>query len=488
MGEQVLLLSLLVVIIFMLLVMFLVIVYNYVNKRKNNLKTLSQKNKSINNQNSYENQQNNNEEINKIIKENQVLKRELDIEIENYKILNMKLETKINEEIVHLEKIANVSKDDAKMLLLANVEKNLNKQKSQLIQEFNAANRKELEAKAANIILEVMERSAEDLVIQKTSFTFKLKDDNIKGRIIGKDGRNKKTFESVTGVDLIIEKDPEITISSLNPIRREVARQLLEKLLETKSVEPSRIEKLYLQIKENFDNTLYDVAADMLENQLNIFDVNKDFYKTIGNLNFRTSYGQNILQHSKECAMLASSIASELGLDPNKAKKAAFFHDIGKAIDFEIDNDHVESGLKLAREMNLEPYICNAIESHHDRVYCDNVYSTIVKIVDKISASRPGARFVSHEEYIKRVTTIENICSQFPGVKNAYAIKAGKQVRVIVNPSIVNDSESEALLFDIKTKLEADEIVNKQPIEIILIRENRFETKSLGSAERSISD
>lgn len=426
--------------------------------------------------------------LEKNIKENELLSKELQIEIKNYKLLNEKLQTKLIEETKKLESIASLSPKEAEELIFKNIENRLIKEKSSLIREFNDSNKKALNDKAISFLIDTIERSVEDTIVQKTSFTIKLNDDNIKGRIIGKDGRNKKAFEYITGVDLIIEKEPEITLSSLNPIRREIARMLLEKLLLTKNIEPSRIEKLYEEISLNFDTSLYDIAEDVIENQLNIFDINKNLYQIFGKLKYRTSFGQNNLQHLKECAFLASAIAVELGLDPVKAKKAAFFHDIGKAIDFELDNDHVESGLKLATEYNLEPYIINSIASHHDKIPCDNIYSTIVKIVDKISASRPGARFISHEEYIKRITTIEEICNSFPCVKNSYAIKAGKQVRIIVNPTLISDDESASLVFDIKTKLENNNIVNKQPIDIILIRENRFEVRSEGSAKRTSHD
>lgn len=426
--------------------------------------------------------------LEKSIKENELLSKELQIEIKNYKLLNEKLQTKLIEETSKLESIASLSPKEAEELLFKNIENRLIKEKSSLIREYNDSNKKVLNDKAISLLIDTIERSVEDTIIPKTSFTIKLSDDNIKGRIIGKDGRNKKVFEYITGVDLIIEKEPEITLSSLNPIRREIARMLLEKLLLTKNIEPSRIEKLYDEISSSFNSSLYDIAENVIENQLNIFDINKNLYPIFGKLKYRTSFGQNNLEHLKECAFLASAIAVELGLDPLKAKKAAFFHDIGKAIDFELDNDHVESGLKLAVEYNLEPYIINAIESHHDKVPCDNVYSTIVKIVDKLSASRPGARFISHEEYIKRITTIEEICNSFPCVKNSYAIKAGKQVRIIVNPTLISDDESASLVFDIKTKLESNSIVNKQPIDIILIRENRFEVRSEGSAKRVLHD
>lgn len=481
----------LVIIICLFLFLAISIISFFFIKRKKNMNSENSKDKNSgkkNDENFNKKSIDLTNNLEKHIKENELLSKELQIEITNYKLLNEKLQTKLIEETKQLESIASLSAKEAKELLLKNVENRLIKEKSSLIREFNDSNKKALHDKSISLLIDTIERSVDDVIIPKSSFTIKLSDDNIKGRIIGKDGRNKKTFEYITGVDLIIEKEPEITLSSLNPIRREIARILLEKLILTKNIEPSRIEKLYDEISSNFDASLYDIAEDVIENQLNIFDINKNLYQIFGKLKYRTSFGQNNLEHLKECAFLASAIAVELGLDSMKAKKAAFFHDIGKAIDFELDNDHVESGLKLATEYNLEPYIINSIESHHDKVPCNNIYASIVKIVDKISASRPGARFISHEEYIKRITTIEEICNSFPCVKNSYAIKAGKQVRIIVNPTLVSDDESASLVFDIKAKLEDNNIVNKQPIDIILIRENRFEVKSDGSAKRALQD
>ncbi|MEF9985338.1 MAG: Rnase Y domain-containing protein [Malacoplasma sp.] len=487
MNNDILYIVALVIIIALFIVLAISLIVFFINKKKkNNIPTKI--NNAISNKNNIDNFNGENDyfkqEIDKSIKENELLKKELQIEIKNYKLLNEKLQNKLIEETNKLETISSLTAEEAEKLLFENIENRLVKEKNNLIKEFNNSNKKILDEKATSLLIDVIERSVEDTIVQKTSFTLKLSDDNIKGRIIGKDGRNKKAFEYMTGVDLIIEKDPEITLSCLNPIRREIGRMLLEKLLLTKNIEPSRIEKLYDEIQLNFESSLYDAAESVIENELNIFDINKNLYPIFGRLKYRTSYGQNNLHHIKECAFLASAIAIELGLDPNKAKKAALFHDIGKAIDFELDNDHVESGLKLAIEYNLEPYIINAIESHHDKIATNNIYSTIVKIVDKISASRPGARFVSHEEYVKRLNAIEEICNSFPGVKNSYAIKAGKQVRIIVNPSLISDDESASLIFDIKSKLENNDIVNKQPIDIILIRENRFEVKSDGSAKR----
>lgn len=366
-------------------------------------------------------------------------------------------------------------------------EQKLNLEKIKLINKFNNEIKRDIDSRAIQIMIEAMERNAESVVSTKFSFTLKLDDDAIKGKIIGRDGRNKKTFENITGTDLIIESDQQaITISSPNPIRREIAKRTMEKLLEIKNIEPNKIESTYEEIKASFDSICYEIGKDAMENKLRFFNLNKELYPIIGRLNFRTSFTQNVLTHSLECAILAGQIAKTLGLDPEKGKKAAFFHDIGKAFDYEFDNDHVNCGVKLAKNFFFEDYVINAIESHHDKVPPNNPYSAIVKVVDKLSASRPGARLLSNDNYFKRIDTIESICKTFKGVKEAYALKSGKQIRVIVNPDLVSDLECKILLHELKFKLEENEIVNKQPIEIIIYREFVVKDKTKGSASRMI--
>ncbi|MDE5953038.1 MAG: HDIG domain-containing protein, partial [Malacoplasma sp.] len=325
----------------------------------------------------------------------------------------------------------------------------------------------------------------ENIVSSRFSFTIKLPDESLKGKIIGKDGRNKRHFEQTTKTDLIIEPNlSAVTISSPNPIRREKAKQTMEKLLETKNIDVTKISIIYEDVEKNFEKICFELGKKTLENKLKIFDVNPELYPIVGKLNFRTSYSQNVLLHCTECALLAADLARELGIDETKAKKAAFFHDIGKAIDFEIDNDHVNSGVKLAKQYNLEDYIVNAIESHHNKVLAKTPYAALVKIVDKLSASRPGARFVSNEEYFKRIAELEKICKSFKGVSEAYAIKSGREIDVIVNPDELNDDECRILIKEMKFKLEENEIVNKQPIEITLIRKFVQKVITEGSALR----
>ncbi|MDE6429085.1 MAG: HDIG domain-containing protein, partial [Malacoplasma sp.] len=368
---------------------------------------------------------------------------------------------------------------------LSEFEKKLNLEKIKLIDKFEKEIKNEIDQKAVYYLINAMEKQVENVVSSRFSFTIKLPDESLKGKIIGKDGRNKRHFEQTTKTDLIIEPNlSAVTISSPNPIRREKAKQTMEKLLETKNIDVTKISIIYEDVEKNFEKICFELGKKTLENKLKIFDVNQNLYSIIGKLNFRTSYSQNVLLHCTECALLAADLAKELGIEETKAKKAAFFHDIGKAIDFEIDNDHVSSGVKLAKQYNLDDYIVNAIESHHNKVLPNTPYAALVKIVDKLSASRPGARFVSNEEYFKRIEELEKICKSFKGVSEAYAIKSGREIDVIVNPDELSDDECRILIKEIKFKLEENEIVNKQPIEITLIRKFVQKTITEGSAFR----
>ncbi len=477
-DEELLIPILIGVICLLLIVLGISLIVKYIKKIRKNKNNESIHNKAIMNNNPINYNTNSND--------NNVLQEKLKQTINKYENMQNELNLIYSKQIDKLADISKMNPDQAKMLLLNNLELTLKKEKSQLINHYNEITKEEISLRVQNMLINCFESLNEDFVVPKTSFTIKLEDDAVKGRIIGKDGRNKKAFELVTGTELIIEKDPEITISCFNPIRREIAKNVLVKLIENKHIEPSRIEKYFEQESLIIENKINDIGCNVVENQLQMYDINKELYNYVGKLYFRTSYGQNILLHSKECAMLAVSIAREIGVDTEKAKRAAFFHDIGKSVDFDIDNDHVESGVKLARKYNLDDYIINAIESHHEKVPIDNIYSAIVKVVDRISASRPGARIISFEEYIQRVTEIETICNSFEGVKTSYALKAGKQVRVIIDPKIIDDDQAIILAQEIKNKLEDTPIINKQPIDVVLIREKRIEIKSDGSAARLI--
>lgn len=333
-----------------------------------------------------------------------------------------------------------------------------------------------------DLLINSYQNILEESIHQSTTSIIKLDDLNLKGRIIGKDGRNKKLFEYLTGADLVIDKTSDfITVASLNPIRRTIATNIINELIKAKNIEPSKIENLYEQETKKFNEEVYFLGKKTCEEKLHVTDLNEKIYPYIGRLNYRSSYSQNILTHSLECAFIAQKIAEQLHLDANKAKLAAFFHDIGKSLDFEIDQNHVDAGIKIANECNLPDYIKEAIATHHDEGQITSVYSHITKIADSISASRPGARIDSYEDYIKRVENLEAICREFEAVNYAYAIKSGRQLRIMVNPKkISNYNELEILALNIKKRIEADSELKTYKIKVVLIKEDKisFETSS----------
>ncbi len=320
----------------------------------------------------------------------------------------------------------------------------------------------------------------EESIHQASASIIKLDDANLKGRIIGKEGRNKKIFEHLTGVDLVIDKVSDfITVASLNPIRRTIAVNVINELIKSKNIEPSRIESCYEQEYNKFNHEIYELGKSVCLEKLHAPDLNEKIYPYIGRLNYRSSYSQNILSHALECAFIAQQIAFHLGIDEQKAKLAAFFHDIGKAVDFEIDKNHIDAGIEIAHECKLDDYIIEAIKTHHNDGVINSIYSEITKIADAISASRPGARIDSYDDYIKRVNRLEEICNQFEAVNGSYVIKSGRQLRVMVNPKkIENYDQLEVLSQQLKETIEQDSEVGTYKIKVVMIKEDKlsFET------------
>jgi len=398
--------------------------------------------------------------------------------IDDYEFAKKNYQTKIQELNQQLSKIAGLSEQEAKQLLLENLDHDLVMYKAKAIKQAEASIKEQSLNIAQNLILEAMQSVVEDVVNDKTTVTLELEDESIKGRIIGKDGRNKRTFELLTGVDIIVEKTLHLTLSSTNAIRRELAKNVMVRLIKSKSIEPLRIQKVYEEEQLIFDAQLAEYARKVLEDELQIYDVDHNMYPIIGRLQLRNSYSQNAMSHAKECAKLAIEIARILKLDEYKAKKAAFFHDIGKAIDQEIDNDHVKQGINLAKEYHLEQYVIDAIASHHDGIISKDPYSVIVKIVDTISAARPGARINSYDEYIQRVKELESICLKHNGVKKAYGIKSGRSLIVIVDPGIIDEHDQVELGYLIKKEIQENVITNKFQIDIYMYRISNFQLKT----------
>ncbi len=384
------------------------------------------------------------------------------------------LDNLIKDYMFKLETIGSIDHEQARELYLN--ELYLQNKKS-LIEKYNELEKdlkETYQAKANNILVSILERNAEEIVIDRSASYLRV-DDEMKARIIGKEGRNKKAFEQFTGVDLIIEKDnPFVTLSSTNLARREMARLSLIKIMESRSVEPCRIESVCNQIKQEFETELYSIGKNAIEEKLGVYDLNDSIYIYVGLLKYRTSYGQNILQHSLECANFAYHIAQELDVDGNKAKLAAFFHDLGKCMDLDMNMDHVQAGMEIGRRCDLPEYVIHAIETHHSSNPPYDIYGAITKIADTMSSSRPGARIESYEEFIQRVNQIERVCKEFPEVNHAYAIKSGRHVRVIVKPLAIKDHEMSFLATKMKQRFEKDDLLRKFKIEITLIKENKF--------------
>lgn len=400
-------------------------------------------------------------------KENILINKQKDIQKEQAKVEEIK-----DEQIKELEKIAGLSRNEAKDMVLKKVEEMMNLEITSYIKDRESEAKLEADRKAKSLVVSCMQKYAGDVANEQTVTVVNLPNDEMKGRIIGREGRNIRTIEAVTGVDLIIDDTPEaIVLSSFDPFRREIARVTIENLIKDGRIHPTRIEELY-------DKSLKEITAQIREYgesalfELGITKVEPELVEIIGKLHFRTSYGQNALQHSLEVAHLSGLLAAELGENVALAKRAGLLHDIGKSIDHEVEGSHVTLGSELARKYNENEIVINAIESHHGDVEANNVISVIVAIADTLSASRPGARNDSLENYIQRLQELENIASSIPGVEKTYAVQAGREVRVIVKPEEVDDLGSFKVARDIKDRIE-DEMQYPGTIKITVIRETR---------------
>ena len=352
------------------------------------------------------------------------------------------------------------------------VEEKMSREIATYIKERETEAKLEADNKAREVLVNCMQKYAADVTNEQTVSVNTLPNDEMKGRIIGREGRNVRTIESVTGVDLIIDDTPEaIVISSFDPLRREIARLTLEALIKDGRIHPARIEELYdkmcndvnQKIKEYGKNTAYELGLSKIDPEL---------LEIIGKLNFRTSYGQNALKHSKEVAYISGLLAAELGENVNLAKRAGLLHDIGKAIDFEMEGSHVDIGVDIAKKYNESKTVINAIASHHGDVAPTSVISVIVNIADTISASRPGARNDSSENYFQRLEQLETIGNETKGVDKTYAVQAGRELRVIVKPDEVDDLMSYQIARDIKDKIES-QMQYPGTIKVTVIRETR---------------
>lgn len=388
-----------------------------------------------------------------------------------------KMDKLLKEEVQELEKISGLSKEKAHDLIMARVESNMALEIAEYIRDEEAKAKLEASDKAKQLIVSSMERYADDVVGLQTVSTIDLPNDEMKGRLIGREGRNIRTIESVTGVDLIIDDTPEaIVISSFDPLRREIAKQTIETLIKDGRIHPSRIEEIYDKTCKDFANKITEIGNNAITD-LGLTKVDPDLINLIGKLNFRTSYGQNALRHSIEVANLCGIMASELGENVQLAKRAGLLHDIGKAIDFEIEGSHVELGEQIAKKYHENEVVIDGIVSHHGDKDAKSIIAVLVSVADTLSAARPGARNDSLENYIKRLEELENIGNSFEGVEKAYAMQAGREIRVMVKPDEIDDVNSYKIARAMKEKIES-EMQYPGTIKITVIRETRAQEEA----------
>jgi len=378
----------------------------------------------------------------------------------------------IEEEKRKLETIGEISREEAKNQLLKLMEEEAKKEAMKFQQKLEEEAKLNAEKKAKEILLTAMQRLAPEEASENVVSVVSLPNDDLKGRIIGREGRNIRAFEAMTGVDLIVDDTPEaVTLSSFNLYRRELARIVLERLISDGRIHPGRIEEVVEKVKKELDEKIVEEGNTAIF-EVGIENVHPELVKLLGKLKFRTSFGQNVLVHSKESAFLAGIIASELGFDPKIAKRAALFHDIGKAVDQEVEGTHPEIGTEILRKYGEREEVIDAALHHHSDVDIARPYTVIVQVADALSATRPGARRDTLERYIRRIEDLEKIAASFKGVDTAYAISAGREIRVIVKPDIITDEEAKNLAREIAKKIEENmEFIGQ--VKVTVIREKR---------------
>jgi len=407
-------------------------------------------------------------------KEKEVVERENKIKKAEEEILKLKdkLEGVRDQLIQTLEKAAALSREDAKKELMAKLDKELEAEAAKRIKANEEKIKTESEKRARDILATAIQRSAGDHVVETTTSVVELPSDEMKGRIIGREGRNIRAFETLTGVDLIVDDTPEaVILSSFNPLRREIARLTLQKLIADGRIHPARVEEMYKKAQEETKASMMEYG-EQAAIETGVRGLPPVLIQLLGRLHYRTSYGQNVLKHSVEMAHLAGMLASELGVNVNLAKRATLLHDIGKAVDQEVEGTHTKLGVMLAQKAGESPEVLHAMEAHHGDVEARTIEAVIVQACDAISAARPGARRDTLEAYIKRLEKLESVAKSFSGVEKCYAIQAGREVRVIVQPDRIDDDAATKLAYDIAKKIES-ELEYPGEVKVTVIRETR---------------
>lgn len=413
-----------------------------------------------------------NDLINKKEKELLQRQREILLKEKTVRAKNDRLSGIIEEENKKLEQIAQLSKDDALNILMENLKTEAKLKAANTIKTIKEEALQKANKEAQEILSLAIQRCATDHVVESTVSVVALPNDEMKGRIIGREGRNIRTFENATGIEVIIDDTPEaVTLSGFDPIRREIARLSLTKLIADGRIHPTRIEEVVEKTKKEMDESIRNTGEETLL-ELNISNMHSELVKLIGRLKYRTSYGQNVLQHAKEVAYLTQLMADELEIDSTLAKRAGLLHDIGKAVDQNIEGTHTHIGAELARKYGEDRIVINSIESHHEDVEADSIISVLVSAADSISGARPGARRETLEAYIERLEKLEEIANSFNGVDKGYAIQAGREIRVIVIPEEISDAEAEELANQISGRIEK-ELKYPGQIKVTVVRETR---------------